>query len=142
MFQSLVRGMTSEIAGQGPLNNALLEAFAIHVRALIHFFFDGGGQDDDVLAVHFFESPDEWTNVAPPLTSALNQAKKRADKEIAHLTYSRQKVTSDKKPWHLIPIFNDLQAAIDSFVRATPDDLLGERWHQTKQQSQTQVKNA
>jgi len=79
MFQNLARGMSSGIAGQGPLNNALLESFAIHVRTLIHFFFDYGGQRDDVLAIHFFSTPDEWAKVMPPLSKALLQAKKRAD---------------------------------------------------------------
>ena len=53
MFQTLVRGMSSGMAGEGALNNAILESFAIHVRALIHFFFDCDGQRDDVLAIHF-----------------------------------------------------------------------------------------
>ena len=142
MFQTLVRGMSSGMAGQGPLNNALLESFAIHVRALIHFFFDCGGQRDDVLAIHFFSTPDDWTSVAPPLTKVLQQAKKRADKEVAHLTYSRQKVTPEKKPWQFMPIFNDLQKAVEAFIECVPQDLLGERWEQTKNRVQAHVKHA
>lgn len=129
------------MAGEGPLNNALLESFAIHVRALIHFFFDCAGRQDDVLAIHFFSRPEEWTKVATPLTDVLQQAKKRADKEVAHLTYSRQKVTPEKKPWQLVPIFDDLQKAVEVFINSVPQPLLGERWEQTKNRVQTKVKN-
>ena len=139
MFQSLVPGMASDIAGRGVMANALLESFAIHVRALIHFFYADSRQRDDVLAEDFFEDPSAWRSSRPAKTSVLTSAKKRADKEVAHLTYSRQKVTPDKKPWHYIPIYDDLQATIAAFFNLVPGRLLGERWADTI--SHTRSKN-
>jgi hypothetical protein len=136
MFQELVKGPSSTDSNQ-IISNALLESFAIHVRALIHFFFDKSGQKDDILALHFFSSPDDWIDQAPPYTDTLKEAKKRADKEVAHLTYTRQKVTPDKKPWQLTPIANDLQHAIEKFFELVPKELLGNRWDQTIKQSQS-----
>src|SRR5262245_48621312 len=45
-------------------NNAFIEAFGIHVRALLDFFYSKA-QDDDVVAAHFFESPGVWENSRP-----------------------------------------------------------------------------
>jgi hypothetical protein len=128
MFQALTRGMMSGIAGVGTINNAILESYAIHVRLLIHFFFDDSSQKDDVLASHYFGPQKQWKDIAPPYTNILKIAKKRADKEIAHLTYSRQKVTKEKKPWQFLPISNDLQLAINKFITSVPRELLGEQW--------------
>lgn len=131
MFQRLVPGMASGIAGEGVLNNAMLESFAIHVRALIHFFYAENPQRDDVVAAHFFVDPARWKAICPPMTRVLAVAKKRADKEVAHLTYARQKVTADKKPWTFVPIYQDLQKPISIFLGAIPKDLLGARWAAT-----------
>ena len=139
MFQELVKGPSITDNNQ-IITNALLESFAIHVRALIHFFFDKSGQKDDILAIHFFSDPDYWIEHSPPCTNILKEAKKRADKEVAHLTYTRQKVTPDKKPWRLIPIANDLQKAIEMFFELVPKELLGKRWDQTIKQSQSDNK--
>jgi hypothetical protein len=128
MFQTLVQGMASGVAGKEALNNAMLESLAIHVRALIDFFYSDNPQRDDVVADHFFAEPSKWRSVLPAKTAVLAQAKKRADKEVAHLTYARQKVTPEKKSWHFLPIFNDLQAAISAFLSTVPRELLGPRW--------------
>lgn len=137
MFQELIKGSSSTDNNQ-IITNALLESFAIHVRVLIHFFFNKSGQKDDVLAIHFFSDPSDWLDQSPPYTEILKKAKKRADKEVAHLTYFRQKVTPNKKPWNLIPIAKDLQQTIEKFFDLVSKDLLGERWDKTIDQSQSQ----
>jgi hypothetical protein len=46
----------------------------------------------------------------------------RADKEIAHLTYTRLDVTPEKKQWEYLKIFNDLQIPIAIFLdNVSPD---------------------
>ena len=40
MLTSFAHGMGSGIAGQGPIANALLESFVIHVRALMDFLYN------------------------------------------------------------------------------------------------------
>lgn len=73
------------------VNSAIIEAFAILVRSLLDFFYSEARQDD-VIAQHFFSSPDDWIKARPSKSSAdIYKVKTRVNKEIAHLTYSRQK---------------------------------------------------
>lgn len=134
MFQSLVAGMGSGITGTSVINNAILESFAIHVRVLIHFFYADSRQDDDVIAEDFFADPTLWRNKRPPKTEVLATAKVRADKEVAHLTYSRQKVTPETKLWHFVPIAKDLQTAVQKFIELVPKELLGQPWDNTEEE--------
>src|SRR6476620_6674648 len=99
MFISLANGLASGIFGEGPIVNALLESFVIHVRAIMDFLYAEIPQSDDVIAEDVFASPEEWKNMRPMLSEALSQATRRAGKEIAHLTYARLDVTPETKPW-------------------------------------------
>ncbi len=126
MFQGLVRGMGSGIAGErNVISNSLVEAFAIHVRVLIHFFYSSPIKDD-VVAEDFIEN---WE--IPNMTEILEVAKDRADKEVAHLTFARLKVTPDQKGWNFLEISNDLQAVINKFIELVPREILGDRWEDT-----------
>ncbi len=107
-------------------NNPLIEAFGIHIRALLDFFYTKG-RDDDVVAVHFFSSPSVWENARPPKGKEdLKKIKDRVNKEIAHLTYARQKARS--KLWLFREIQNDLDKIIEAFLSLVPKNLLGDRW--------------
>jgi len=123
MFQTLAKGMASGIAGEGPINNALLESFAIHVRALIGFFYSENQRSDDIVADDFFPNSNDWKNKRSIKTEILDKAKKRADKEVAHLTYTRLDVTPKQKPWEFLKIFNDLQVPIKTFLEKVSPDL-------------------
>jgi len=50
MLTSLARGIASGIAGQGPILNALLESFVVHVRVLMDFLYNKSPKPDDVIA--------------------------------------------------------------------------------------------
>jgi len=138
MFQSLAQGMASGIAGAGPINNSLLESFAIHVRALIGFFYSENPRTDDIIAEDFFENQNDWQRVRPLKTQILDTAKKRADKEVAHLTYNRLDVTPEQKPWEFLKIFDDLQAPIKIFLDNVSKDLLCSNWEATKNRQSAQ----
>lgn len=131
MFQRLVAGMGSGIAGQGVINNALLESFAIHVRGLIHFFYSNKPQSDDVIAEHFYTKSEEWTDTRPSMSKVLQVAKRRADKEVAHLTYARIDITPEAKLWDFVQIHGELQKAIAAFIGSVPRELLGDSWKET-----------
>jgi len=133
MFQALAKGMSSGIAGEGPINNALLESFTIHVRALIGFFFSENPRNDDIVAEDFFLDPNDWINKRSLKTDLLEKAKKRADKEVAHLTYTRLEITPEQKQWEFLKIFNDLQVLIEIFLDTVSSHLLGSNWDETKQ---------
>ena len=107
-------------------NNALIEAFGVHVRSLLDFFYSKG-KDDDVVATHFFSASIIW-EIARPFKSPedLKRLKNRVNKEIAHLTYTRQKVKS--KLWSFKEIQDDLNKIVELFSSLVPKNLLGSRW--------------
>lgn len=122
MFRRLVQGMASRIAGESIVNNALLESFAIHVRNLIYFFYtDVPKKEDDNIAKYYFT---EWESVRPSKTEVLEKAYARANKEIAHLTFSRLDVTPEKKQWDFESISIDLNKTIEKFLELVPENLL------------------
>lgn len=128
MFTSLANGLASGIAGQGPIANALLESFVIHVRAIMDFLYADRPQTDDVIAEDFFASPEQWTKIRPALSEFLSQAKRRAGKEVAHLTYARLDVTPETKPWRFIEIAKEIMAVMDIFLKNVPKEQLGSKW--------------
>jgi len=128
MFISLANGLASGIFGEGPIVNALLESFVIHVRAIMDFLYAERPQSDDVIAEDFFASPEEWKNMRPMLSEALSQAKRRAGKEIAHLTYARLDVTPETKPWRFVEIATEVMAMMDTFLKNVPKEELGSKW--------------
>jgi hypothetical protein len=135
MFQALAQAMALGIAGRGNvINSSFLESFTIHVRVLIGFFYSDDPRDDDIIADDFFTSPGEWQKIRPPKTDLLYKAKKRADKEVAHLTYTRLAIAPEQKQWDFVKIFNDLQELIEIFLKSVPANLLGSKWEDIKKQ--------
>jgi hypothetical protein len=128
MFNSLANGLGSGIAGQGPLSNALLESFVIHLRALIDFLYSDKPRDDDVIAEDYFPNEDKWKKIRPEQSETLRLAKRRAGKEIAHLTYTRIEVTSETKPWAFVDISNEICSLFNIFLKNMNRDLLGSQW--------------
>lgn len=128
MLNSLAQAIASGISNQGWLTNALLESFVIHVRGLMDFLYNDKPQKDDVVAQDYFASLDEWKKHRPPLSEILEKAKRRAGKEIAHLTYARLDVTPDIKPWSFIDITNEISKVMKVFVENVHTEILGSRW--------------
>jgi hypothetical protein len=91
------------------------EAFAIHLRTLLHFFHPRGSpRPTDVLARHFFEVPDRWQ--PDPLSDLLLEGWNKANKQVAHLTTDR---ADDPKRRHWDPrgMSADLKPTILKFAR-------------------------
>ena len=128
MLNSLAQAIASGIANQGWLTNALLESFVVHVRGVMDFLYNDAPQNDDVAAQDFFASADTWTSVRPGLSELLSKAKKRAGKEIAHLTYARLAVTPDTKPWPFVAIANEITSVMKIFLQNVPKEKLGSQW--------------
>ena len=128
MLTSLAHGIGSGIAGQGPIANALLESFVIHVRVLMDFLYNDNPQPDDVIAEDYFSSADEWRKMRPELTELLKLSKWRAGKEVVHLTYERLEVTPETKPWPFVQIVNEITSVINVFIQQVPKSKLGKQW--------------
>ena len=129
MFERLALGMASGIAGEGVINNALMESFVIHLRVLLDFFYTDKTEQDDIIAAHFFIDPEIWKKARPDKTPLLLEAEKRANKEVAHLTYTRLDKTPEQKNWEFLLILSDVNKVKEAFLNILPPrHLLGERW--------------
>lgn len=132
MLISMANALASGIASQGQLTNALLGSFVIHFRALLDFFYPGNNlKPDDVIASDFFSQP-PWQTIRPELSDFLTKAKIRAHKEVAHLTYSRQQVTPETKPWDFLKITNEINILITLFLEKAPSNLIGLKWQKNR----------
>lgn len=125
MLESLASVLSTGALGNGTLANASLEAFVVHVRAVMDFLYADGPRTDDVVAEDFLPS---WPACRPVCTAALSRAKRRAGKEIAHLTYARLEVVPDEKPWEFLSIAADVRGAFSAFLRQVPRERLDECW--------------
>jgi hypothetical protein len=112
------------------INNAILEAFAIHFRALFDFFYidkKKGKYQDDVIVSDFFDDPKHWKDHRPNLDEQeLGRLRDRVNKEIAHLTIHRNFVVT--KDWKIDYILENMNLLIEKFRELVPDKYLGERW--------------
>lgn len=110
------------------VTNALLESFTIHARVLLDFLYATKSvRPDDVIAEDFFDSLTLWHQVRPKKTKLLSSIHKRVGKEVAHLTYARQKVTAQKKKWHFLKIWQDVLAVLRLFLDNVPESRLDKR---------------
>jgi hypothetical protein len=136
MFNALAGGMACGIFGQGPLSNAVLESFTIHTRVLLDFLYANTekAKTDDVMAEDYFTPPSTWTEARPAKSDLIGSVHRRVGKEVAHLTYARQDVTPETKPWRFSAIANEVNAAVRQFLSLVRTDLLGPRWNEFKAQ--------
>jgi hypothetical protein len=93
-----------------------LESFAIHMRNLINFFYPGRGQDDDVIASNFFDSPSGWAPAK--ISPSLENARERANKEISHITRGRKSGLALGKEWPVGDLFREVEALAKQFAAA------------------------
>lgn len=132
MFISIAEALCSGIAEKGWLENALLESFLIHFRALCDFFYPPQNvRKDDVLAEHYFFINDQgWKEIRPPMLSkTLEIARTRANKELAHVTYTRLTVTSDAKSWPVTEIACELMKLMKMFRENVLKTCLSSKWN-------------
>jgi hypothetical protein len=106
------------------VNNALVESFALHMRALCDFLWPSGADDDDVLALDYF--PGKWTASGK---SAFKGQRVDANKGIAHISYRRLDVQPPEgKSWEIVTIAEGLHGAMSDFYDLVDHGLLSEEW--------------
>jgi len=125
MFNSLAKAMASGVFGQGAPNNAALESFTLHARALLDFLYAEKPQAGDVIAEDYFDEPSQWLTVRPEKTETLKVIHKRVGKEVAHLTYARLEVTAEAKQWPFIQIAKEINTVFDAFLNNVAKNRLG-----------------
>jgi hypothetical protein len=122
---SLLRAW-AKLSNPGMDGNAFLESFVIHLRNLVDFFFPRpNSRSTDITVGNFFEgSGKSWV---PPAGSfllqdaaALQKLRKRADREIAHLTLHRLYVAPAEKPWDREKLASEIHLLVTEFVKQVP----------------------
>jgi len=109
---------------QGLDSNVFIEACVLHLRNLIDFFYPTKVQPDDVIAMDYAPN---WDTQCPPISSVLKVARKRAHKELAHLTTARKTPSSPDKDWDFGSVSKEMKPVIDAFIRlAHPGTLPSE----------------
>ncbi len=102
------------------VENALIESFALHARNLIDFFWPDGAKTDHVLATDFFDDKSVWEDRRSPLPPILCDARRRAHKEIAHLSYDRLRVAPESRGWNFKDIASELHRCNFAFYELLP----------------------
>lgn len=97
------------------VKNAVLEAVVLHVRNLLEFLYGDNPRPTDVIARDFFSAP-SWEDVRPPISACLTHARRRADKEIAHLTTSRLDAAAEEREWDIPKLREELMPILRTFV--------------------------
>lgn len=107
----------------GHLHNAVLESFAIHCRAIIDFLFPpDSARGDDVTAAKYVADAAAWQQARGNLPSVLLEARKKAHKQIAHLTFTRGVLAQDDKAWRPRLIVAELERLLGLFrAHARPE---------------------
>lgn len=124
------------------IGNALVESFAIHYRALIFFLFGHLGsissgdrnpvtetfaqrRCNDVIALDYNE---RWCPECPDLCNAIVDSKRKADKEIAHITTERRNLNqsdSDVTPeWQIGSVAAEIAFHMNAFLESIPNDII------------------
>jgi len=96
----------------------LLEDFLLHARVLCDFLFTKP-ISDDVSAKDFFDNPNEWEKKEADLCPYFAKNRKRVNKKLAHLTYSR---LTEANEWDITSIYSELAKAWQQFLSALPAD--------------------
>lgn len=103
--------------------NILLDAFAIHTRNIFDFFYPKKQiKKDDMLVTDFLINKKFFNN---------NKTKKRdlffivrkTDKQVAHLTYSRNRYSKKNKSWSFVLIGQKIHKTLSAFYDSLPSDL-------------------
>ncbi len=99
---------------------ALLESWVLHVRNLIDFFYTPKKLDDIVMME--FTNDGQGIGDFPKITTELEMARERANKEMAHLTYSRVGKSDADKQWAVGKITVQLIERVKAFADLVADN--------------------
>lgn len=94
--------------------NILLESFAIHSRNLFDFFYSKKKQKDDISYEDFIARKMEFKSRRTKKRILKNLTKK-TNKQIAHLSYSRNNYNRITKGWNVTTIYKNMNKTIVAF---------------------------
>jgi hypothetical protein len=128
MFNAMADLLSGGTYKNTVVENALLESFTVHARALAEFFDPPlKRRDDDMIAEHYVTGWSAKRGALPPVLDKV-RVKDRVGKEIAHLTYARLTVTPAAKGWNITEITQAMNSLIQKFSVFAPADCLASPW--------------
>lgn len=95
--------------------NILIESFAIRSRNLFDFFYEKRKKKDDIVAEDFILKKKEFKSKRIKKRLLQNLTKK-TNKQIVHLTYSRNNYNSSTKAWNVPKINSSMNTTIVAFL--------------------------
>lgn len=101
--------------------NILLDAFTIHTRNLFDFFYPRKILKKDDMIVSDFLTKLQKFNRQKIKKKDLIFIVRKVDKQVAHLTYARNRYNSKTKRWPFIEIGRKMYKNLDSFYENLPD---------------------
>lgn len=114
------------VAVAGRVNNALIESFGVHLRNLLDFLYFDEPQPTDVVAGDYCR-PGAWKAARPAMSTTLNAARSRSNKELAHLTTQRISGILPGKKWAFVPLADEIRPLLQLFCdTADPTTLAPE----------------
>lgn len=99
--------------------NALIESFGIHAAIILDFMFNKKKKSDDAVASDYIIDKEKWKKTISGYRKKLNFIYRRRDKELAHLSYERLKVTETTKQWSFVAICREISDIVDYFIEAS-----------------------
>jgi hypothetical protein len=125
MLLNATSGILQKLKVPQGIEHMPVESYAIHLRNLITFLYPFFPRNTDVCAKNFFINEDTWENLRPALSTSLLNAKNRADKEVGHLTTSRQSGVSKGKEWNVKELTGELMPLIKLFCESADKVKIG-----------------
>lgn len=105
---ALCKGIADELK-----QNAFLESFLLHTRALQDFFNDVRKHNEDVIASDFVSS---WKS---PKWNHVSYVRNKLNAMLAHLSYNRLKYLEEaKKKWDYFDLATEMKGVIEDFQKA------------------------
>src|SRR5579864_3336346 len=105
----------------GPEKSVYLESFLIHLRNLIDFFYPQSPRPTDVIATDFYDDPAKWNAT---ISSSLELARTRANKEVSHLTLGRKAGMHPDKHWAVLDLYQEMRTVAQAFAAGASTDTL------------------
>lgn len=115
MFNGTAIKLSSGITDQFEINIAL-ESFVVHSRNLFDFFYSEKKYPDDISVYDYLKRKKDF-NKEKSKKRNLENLTNKANKQVAHLTYSRNNYNKINKGWLINKIVDNMNITITAFLK-------------------------
>jgi hypothetical protein len=127
VLEATAKALSSQTVDDPLQARAVIESFLIHSRNLIDFMYPTKPEKDDILAQDFFLDPGDWLRQREAEGAILQTSKRRINKLLSHLTYTRLKTSSEDSKWDSVGLRDEIVLKLRVFLKHVSGDLIDER---------------